>query len=85
LGNGQKLGSCYGFGASQTKAIQLLENQDGNGFEFRNKTRLSAHHLPLLCFSIKTSLYANHASFYGIPAVVPNFGDNYSYWCRLCI
>jgi len=38
LGNGQKLGSCYGFGASQTKAIQLLENQDGNGFEFRNKT-----------------------------------------------
>jgi hypothetical protein len=30
-----------------------------------------------LCYvSIKTSLYVNHAS-YGIPVVVPNFGDNY--------
>ncbi len=50
---GQELGSRYGLGGNQTKVIQLLENQDDNGFEFKNETPLSAHHLPLLCLTLK--------------------------------
>jgi hypothetical protein len=53
LAYGQELRSRYGLGGNQTKVIQLLENQDDNGFEFRNKTPLSAHHLPLLCLTLK--------------------------------
>jgi hypothetical protein len=51
--NGQELRSRYGLDGSQTKAIQLVENQNENGSKFRNKTPLSAHHLPLLCLTLK--------------------------------
>ncbi len=38
LADGGELVSRYGLGGSQMKAIELVENEDGNGFEYRSKT-----------------------------------------------
>jgi len=41
--DGRKLGSCYGLNGNWRKVIQLLENHDGNGSEFKSKTPSLAH------------------------------------------
>jgi len=35
----------YGLGGTPVKAIELFEEQDDNGFEFKNKTWSLIHHL----------------------------------------
>lgn len=45
LVDGRELVFHYDLSGSPMRAIELLEDQDTNGFEFRSKTRSPIHHL----------------------------------------